>query len=73
MSSDFDSPVLQHTVEDLELIGYTQVHSEEGWNANGQFINVKVLNCPRNNLQIVLQTTKSSTTIEGEIYESEKE
>lgn len=69
MSSDFDSPVLQHTVEDLELIGYTQVHSEEGWNAQGQFINVKVFNCQRNDLQIVLQTTKTSTIVEGESYD----
>lgn len=65
MSEDFISPILQDSAEQLKLFGYQQVHSQEGWDQQGNYINMKVFHCQRNGLQVILQTTKSPTLVEG--------
>jgi hypothetical protein len=63
---EFTSPMLNAAVEDLHRVGYVLKNEQEGHDQQGNRIVVKVLYCERNNLQVVIQTTKLPSVIEHE-------
>ena len=68
---EFTSPMLNSAVEDLHRVGYVLKQEQEGYDQQGNRIIVKVLYCERNNLQVVIQTTKIPTTVEHEVSSQE--
>ena len=63
---EFTSPMLNAAVEDLHRAGYVLKQEQEGYDQQGHWVVVKVLYCERNNLQVVVQTTKIPSVIEHE-------
>jgi hypothetical protein len=70
---EFTSPMLNAAVEDLHRVGYTLKNEQEGYDQQGHRTIIKVLYCERNNLQVVIQTTKIPTTVEHEPTGSQEE
>jgi hypothetical protein len=63
---EFTSPMLNAAVEDLHRVGYVLKNEQEGYDQQGNRVVVKVLYCERNQLQVVIQTTKIPTNVEHE-------
>jgi hypothetical protein len=58
--------MLNAAVGDLQRVGYVLKNEQEGYDQQGNRVVVKVLYCERNNLQVVIQTTKIPTNVEHE-------
>lgn len=66
MTKEFESPILQHSAEQLLAFGYKQVAHQEGYDPQGRHVNVKVYHCERNGLQVTLQTTRVGSVVDAE-------
>jgi hypothetical protein len=58
--------MLNGAIEDLNRVGYVLQQENEGYDQQGSRVVTKVLFCERNQLQVVIQTTKKTLAVEHE-------